>query len=218
MLTNEIRLKLDEGLAKLGADSAIEVSEGQRCQLMSFLTLLIKWNKAYNLTAIRDPELMVSHHLLDSLTVHPHLRGKRLADIGTGAGLPGMPLAIINPDREFLLVDSNSKKTRFITHAITSLGLVNVAAWHGRSEHYEAGAGFDTVMCRALAGFPKLLEIGSHLISDNGRLVAQKGIVPEDELAQLPEGWSAQSYPVTVPFLEDKSRHIIVLQHTPEPC
>ncbi len=217
MQIHELRLKLDEGLAKLGSDSAIEVSEAQRGQLMAFLALLIKWNKAYNLTAIRDPELMVSHHLLDSLTVHPHLKGERLTDIGTGAGLPGMPLAIINPDREFLLVDSNSKKTRFVTHAVASLGLGNVAVWHGRSEHYEAGAGFDTVMCRALASFPKLLEIGSHLISGNGRLVAQKGVVPEDELAQLPQGWSALSHPVTVPFLEDKSRHIIVLQHTPEP-
>jgi len=211
MTEDALRLKLDQGLAQLGR---VGVTDAQCSQLMAFLALLIKWNKAYNLTAIRDPDLMVSHHLLDSLTVHPHLRGERLADIGTGAGLPGLPLAIINPDRQFLLVDSNGKKTRFITQAIAALKLENVAVWHGRSEHYEAGAGFDTVMCRALASFPKLLEIGSHLISSGGRLVAQKGIVPEDELAALPKDWGAQIHPVAVPFLEEKSRHIIVLQQS----
>ncbi|MFK8032024.1 MAG: 16S rRNA (guanine(527)-N(7))-methyltransferase RsmG [Gammaproteobacteria bacterium] len=214
MSQSELNKRLEAGLALLTANVAT-VNDSQREQLIHFLELLIKWNKAYNLTAVRDPELMVSHHLLDSLTVQPHLFGKSMADIGTGAGLPGMPLAILNPEREFLLIDSNGKKTRFITHAVASLGLKNVTVWHGRSEHYEAGPGFDTVMCRALANMPKLLEIGGHLLSEGGRLVAQKGLVPEEELKQLPEGWSSESFPVKVPFLEDKARHIIVLHHQP---
>ncbi len=212
-----LRQRLETGLAALADDFGLEVSAAQVTQLISFLNLLIKWNKTYNLTAVRDPELMVSHHLLDSLTVQPHLLGPSVVDIGTGAGLPGMPLAIMNPDTSFLLIDSNGKKTRFVTHAVAQLGLTNVSVWHGRSEHYEAGPGFDTVMCRALASFPKLLEIGGHLLNKEGRLVAQKGLVPEDELESLPESWVARCFPVRVPFLEDKTRHIIVLQHRPEP-
>ncbi len=212
-----LRHKLEEGLALLEEDIGLSIGERQVATLMDFLDLLIKWNKTYNLTAVRDPLLMVSHHLLDSLTVHPHLHGSSVADIGTGAGLPGMPLAIVNPDTRFLLLDSNGKKTRFVTHAVAQLGLSNVSVWHGRSEHYEAGPGFDTVMCRALASFPKLLEIGAHLLNSNGRLVAQKGLIPEDELASLPSEWVAECTPVRVPFLEDKTRHIIVLKNRPEP-
>jgi 16S rRNA (guanine527-N7)-methyltransferase len=212
-----LRQQLESGLATLADDYGLVVSDAQVTQLISFLNLLIKWNKTYNLTAVRDPALMVSHHLLDSLTVQPHLLGQSVVDIGTGAGLPGIPLAIINPDKKFLLIDSNGKKTRFVVQAVAVLGLANVSVWLGRSEHYEAGPGFDTVMCRALASIPKLIEIGGHLLNPKGRLVAQKGLVPEDELESLPDSWVADCVPVQVPFLEDKTRHIIVLQHRPEP-
>lgn len=217
MSDSSLEQRLGAGLEMLSAEIGLTVDADAQARLLEFLKLLIKWNKTYNLTAVRDPELMVSHHLLDSLSVHPHLAGTSLADIGTGAGLPGMPLAIVNPDRQFLLIDSNSKKTRFITHAVARLGLTNVTVWHGRSEHYEAGAGFDTVMCRALASIPKLIEIGGHLLSRGGRLVAQKGHVPKDELGELPDQWLATTVAVDVPFLEDKTRHIIVLQQKPDP-
>lgn len=210
---NSLRSTLVRGVELLTQTQKLQISERQLDLLLDFLNLLIKWNKAYNLTAVRDPRQMVSYHLLDSLSVQPHLDGKRIIDIGTGAGLPGMPLAILNPERSFLLLDSNSKKTRFIKQAVVTLGLENVSVWHGRSEHYEAGPGFDTVTCRALASVPRLLEIGAHLLGPSGRLVAQKGFVPEDELAHLADGWEARSFAVDVPFLEEKTRHIIVLQN-----
>ncbi|MEM7082816.1 MAG: 16S rRNA (guanine(527)-N(7))-methyltransferase RsmG [Pseudomonadota bacterium] len=206
-----LRRQLDEGLS--GLQNATRPNDTQCGQLVAFVALLAKWNKAYNLTAIREPADMVSHHLLDSLTVAPHLHGQRCVDIGTGAGLPGLPLAITHPDKSFLLIDSNSKKTRFITQAVAALSLLNVEVWQGRSEHYEAGAGFDTVMCRAVASLPRLVEIGGHLLNNGGRLVAQKGRMPDAELAELPVGWRATTHVAQVPGLENKTRHIIVLTH-----
>lgn len=198
---------LAAGIAQL----PIEVTAAQHELLMTFVELLHKWNRTYNLTAVRDPALMIGNHLLDSLSIQPHLAGQTMADIGSGPGLPGIPLAIINPERSFLLVDSNSKKTRFIIQAAAQLGLNNVEVFHGKAEDYPAQPGFDTVMCRALASVPKLLEIGGHLINQGGRLVAQKGLLPDDELAHLPDPWRVEFYKVEVPMLDDKQRHVVIL-------
>jgi len=185
---------LDDGLAEL----SLPIDAAQRDQLMQFVELLHKWNGVYNLTAVREPQRMISHHLLDSLSIQPHL-------------VAGIPLAIINPERSFLLVDSNSKKTRFMRQAVGHLGLENVDVFHGKAQDYPAQPGFDTVMCRALASVPKLLEIGGHLLNNGGRMVAQKGLLPDDELAQLTAPWQAEFYKVEVPMLNDKQRHVVIL-------
>ncbi len=158
--------------------------------LLKFIALIAKWNKAYNLTAVRDPEAMVSLHLLDSLAVCPHLHGARLIDIGTGAGLPGIPLAIYQPDKEFVLLDSNAKKTRFVQQAILELGLKNVSVLHSRVEDYQPAALFDTVLCRAFANMQTILTLTGHLLTENGLLLAMKGQTPTDELVQLKQSFT----------------------------
>lgn len=188
------------------------LDDAARARLMDFVSLLTKWNAAYNLTAVREPEAMVRHLLLDSLTVLPFLQGRQVIDIGSGAGLPGIPLAIASPQVNFLLLDSNGKKTRFLIQAKSRLGLNNVAVFRGRVEDYPAGPGFDTVVCRALAGLPKLVAMGGHLLNEHGIFVAQKGQFPAAELEQLPAEWSATVKRVPVPSLEDRERHIVVMR------
>jgi len=202
--------RLKQGLEMLGCN----YSASQIKHLLDFVELLQKWNKTYNLTAVRDPLEMIAHHLLDSLAIEPHLRGEKIVDIGSGAGLPGIPLAIDNPERLFLLVDSNSKKTRFIQHTAAHLGLENVSVFHGRGQDYPAEPGFDTVVCRALAALPKLIEIGGHLVVPGGIIVAQKGLLPIEELAELPQDWVATETRIQVPFLEAQERHVIIMQRT----
>ena len=174
----------------------------------------MKWNKAYNLTAVRERQQILSHHLLDSLSVLPHLFGTRIADIGSGAGLPGIPLAIAAPANFYLLVDSNGKKTRFLVQAVAELGLPNVEVFHGRSQDYPATPGFDTVVCRALASLPNLISMGAHLLTADGVIVAQKGQYPATELENLPAHWDASCTEVSVPLLETKDRHIVKMRKT----
>lgn len=172
---------LSEGLAFLKLPADQEKLE----LLLKFIDLIAKWNKAYNLTAIRDKEEMARLHILDSLAVCPHLHGKRLIDIGTGAGLPGIPLAIYCPDMEFVLLDSNAKKTRFVQQAILELRLKNVSVLHSRVEDYQPTQGFDTVVSRAFASMADIMKLTAHLLNKDGLLLAMKGQQPEEELAGL---------------------------------
>jgi 16S rRNA (guanine527-N7)-methyltransferase len=174
----------------------LSIDEGKVEQLLGFIKLLEKWNKAYNLTAIRDKEAMVRLHLLDSLAIVPFIEGKRVIDIGTGAGLPGIPLAIYLPNIEFVLLDSNAKKTRFVQQAIIDLKLGNVSVCHNRVEQYHPEKGFDTAITRAFASLSDIVQLTAHLLNKCGVLLAMKGQAPD-----VPELESAITtlIPVNVP-------------------
>ncbi|MDD1631388.1 MAG: 16S rRNA (guanine(527)-N(7))-methyltransferase RsmG [Methylococcaceae bacterium] len=165
-------------------------------QLLGFIKLIEKWNKAYNLTAIRDREAMVRLHLLDSLAIVPFIEGKRVIDIGTGAGLPGIPLAIYLPEIEFTLLDSNAKKTRFVQQVILELKLKNASVCHNRVEQYHPEKRFDTAITRAFASLSDIVELTAHLLSKDGILLAMKGQVPD--VSRL-ESAKTELYPVKVP-------------------
>jgi 16S rRNA (guanine527-N7)-methyltransferase len=180
-MKNVCQQKLQQGVAALD----LSIAEFQQEQLLRFIQLIEKWNKAYNLTAVRDPLDMVSLHLLDSLAILPHVKGTRVADIGTGAGLPGIPLAICRPDCHFTLIDSNSKKTRFVQQAVLELQLKNVEVVHGRVELFKPQLLFSTVISRAFASMGDIVQLTRHLLLDEGLLLAMKGQIPEQELASL---------------------------------
>ncbi len=193
------------GLAKLGQPSRL------RDPLLAFLHLLEKWNGAYNLTAVREPEKMATHHLLDSLAVMPYLRGRRIVDVGAGAGIPGIPLALACPGLEFVLLDSNAKKTRFITQAIHELGLANVSVQRARAEDYRPARLFDTVISRAFASLAEMLDMTQHLGAPDGVFVAMKGNYPQDELMAVPSQFKVDCVAaVQVPGL-DAQRHVVCL-------
>jgi 16S rRNA (guanine527-N7)-methyltransferase len=197
-----------------GRQLCAEPTAAQAAALARFLAELERWNRRINLTAIRRIEDMVAGHVLDSLAVRPYLQGPRILDIGTGAGLPGLPLAIVEPGLEFVLLDSNGKKLSFVRHVIGELGLDNVEAVGARAEDYQPGAGFDTVIARALAALPRLVELSSHLVGEDGRLLALKGRYPAAELdaiASLP-GWDCDVTALCVPGLESRDRHLVTLQ------
>jgi 16S rRNA (guanine527-N7)-methyltransferase len=175
------RTILESGLNTLNLPHNTEQIE----QLLAFIKLIAKWNKAYNLTAVRNNEDMARLHILDSLAILPHIEGKRVIDIGTGAGLPGIPLAIFLPDIEFVLLDSNAKKTRFVQQVILELKLKNVSVLHHRVEDYQPEQGFDTVTMRAFASLPDIMKLTAHLLNPDGVLLAMKGQIPEAELAEL---------------------------------
>lgn len=187
---------LQQGLQELN----IGTDESQLELLLAFIKLIEKWNKAYNLTAVRDREDMARLHILDSLTVLPFIKGNHVADIGTGAGLPGIPLAIFLPDVEFTLVDSNSKKTRFVQQAILELKLKNVNVIHSRVENLPADSLFSTVIMRAFASLQDIMRLTSHLLDKQGILLAMKGQQPEEELIKFGAQYSV--IPVTVPGVE----------------
>jgi 16S rRNA (guanine527-N7)-methyltransferase len=183
---------LVSGLQSLNLSQAEDKVE----QLLGFIKLMEKWNKAYNLTAIRDRDAMVRLHLLDSLAIVPFIEGKRVIDIGTGAGLPGIPLAIYLPEIDFTLLDSNAKKTRFVQQAILELKLKNVSVCHNRVEQYHPEKSFDTVITRAFAGLSDIVEMTAHLLSKDGVLLAMKGQIPD--LPKL-ESAKTEMIPVNVP-------------------
>ena len=210
MTPDELRQKISDGCKALGQ----EASDEQLRQFAWLLTELERWSRRVNLTAIRDIGDMIAGHLLDSLAVRPFLQGSTVIDIGTGAGFPGLPLAIAEPGRSFTLLDSNGKKISFVQHIVTKLGLGNVTAVKARSEDYAPDERFDTVIARALATIPKIIGLGGHLASEKGVLLALKGKYPADELEQLvhlPEQWAWKSEEVSIPGLPEHSRHIIRL-------
>jgi 16S rRNA (guanine527-N7)-methyltransferase len=201
-----LRPELEAGLRALGLDVALATP------LLDYVALLVRWNATYNLTAIRDPREMIAKHLLDSLAMHPYVDGiGRLADLGTGAGLPGIPLAIAKPGLQVSLVESNGKKVRFMREAIRKLGLTNAEAVESRIEAFDAPGRFDAITARALATLPLILESGGHLLRPGGVLLAMKGVVPSEEIAALPPGWRVRElHPMRVPGL-DAERHLIVV-------
>ncbi len=199
------RHQLLEGCTELN----LIISEDQASLLLTFIDLIEKWNKAYNLTAIKTKQDMVALHLLDSLTVLNHLHGQRIIDIGTGAGLPGIPLAICRPDLSFTLVDSNSKKTRFVQQAVLELRLTNVEVVHSRAEDYRPIIGFDTVLTRAFAELSEIIKLTRHLLAQDGSILAMKGQVSETEMAN--NQLSATVVPVRIPGVEAE-RNLILLR------
>lgn len=200
-----LRERLDAGLAALG----LTVGETQRGGLIAYLALLVRWNQAYNLTAVRDPLEMVGRHLLDSLSLVPHLYGGSVLDLGTGAGLPGIPLALVCPERHFWLLDGNSKKTRFVRQAVMDLRLSNCEAVHARMESYQPGRKFATIVARAVASVSELKALGEPLLDRPGRLLLMKGRMPEDELEHLiPCPDALRIHRVEVPFVVGE-RHLI---------
>jgi 16S rRNA (guanine527-N7)-methyltransferase len=211
---SDFAARLAAGAAALGAT----LEPGQLAQFDRLTAELMKWNKAYNLTAITEPGAILTHHLLDSLAAHTQLAGTRVADVGTGAGFPGLPLAIVNPARHFTLIDAVDKKLRFIDHAARELGLANVRTRHGRVEQL-AGETFDTVIARAFAPLPRLVAFVAPLVAPESRVIAMKGRWPppagdaQGDGGPLPAGWRIQAvHPVTVPGLAE-ARHLVLLHH-----
>ena len=174
--------------------------------------MLERWNRKVNLTAVRDRDAMVTVHILDSLAARPLLRGTTVLDIGTGAGFPGLPLAIVEPDRRFVLLDSINKKIQFVQHAAAVLGLTNVEAVKARAEDYAPGYRFDTVIARAVASLPQLLELAGHHVGEGGVFIALKGRYPAEELRQIPAGWDYTIEELSVPGLDAGSRHAVLLR------
>jgi 16S rRNA (guanine527-N7)-methyltransferase len=204
----ELRAELDAGLAALALDPALAMP------LLAYLALLDRWNRTYNLTAIRDPREMVGKHLLDSLAMHPYIGAGNLADLGAGAGLPGIPLAIAKPGLRLTLVESNGKKARFLREAVRTLGLANARVAESRAEALDEPGAYDAITARALATLPLIIALGGHLLKPGGRLLAMKGAVPDDEIASLPAGWRVESVqPLTVPGLAAE-RHLVVVART----
>ena len=207
MRSDKLTQEISEGCKQLGQAA----SEQQVAQFVTLLTELERWGARVNLTAIRNIPDMISGHLLDSLAVRPFLSGTNIIDIGTGAGFPGLPLAIAEPGRTFTLLDSNGKKINFVQHIVTTLGLENVTPVKARSENYASSEPFDTVIARALASIPKIIELGGHLLGEKGVLLALKGKFPAAELEQLPDQWRWDSDEVSIPGMPQHSRHIIRL-------
>jgi 16S rRNA (guanine527-N7)-methyltransferase len=187
----------------------IDMSKAQAAQMLRLLDELDDWNQRMNLTAIRDRDAQLTKHLLDSLSVQRFLQGRRIVDIGTGAGFPGLPLAIVNPEREFTLVDSTAKKLKFVDHVAQTLGLSNVTTVHTRAETFRTPWRFDSVTSRAVGALGRFVDWAGHLCVGGGRLLAMKGREPHDELAALPSGWKiAAIHRVEVPGLGEE-RHIV---------
>ncbi len=205
-------MSLDERLIHDAATLGVTLTPAGAARLLALTGELALWNETHNLTAITELGAMLTHHLLDSLAIQPDLQGTRIADAGTGAGFPGLPLALVNPEREFTLIDSNNKKIRFVTHAVALMGLTNVIPVHARSEALKPQAPFDTVVARALAPLPRLLPFVAPLCGRHTRVLAMKGRWPESELKELPKSWRLTgSRTLTIPGL-DAARCVLVLQ------
>jgi 16S rRNA (guanine527-N7)-methyltransferase len=178
-----------ERLVRDAALLGVSLSPADAARLFTLLDELERWNRSYNLTAIGTRAQMITHHLLDSLSISPDLTGARIADAGTGAGFPGLPLALANPQRHFTLIDSTAKKIRFVSHAAELLGLENVRAVQARVERFPAGVFFDTVVARAFGPLPRLVRQVAPLCGPATRVLAMKGRRPEAEIAALPRPW-----------------------------
>ena len=203
----ELNTLLMNGCAEMG----IALSEQQQQLLIEYIQLFEKWNKAYNLSAVRNVRQMIGRHLLDSLVVAPLITGKRFIDVGTGGGLPGIPLAIMFPERQFTLLDSNGKKTRFLYQVKSQLKLDNVEVVNTRVEAFQPDELFDGVISRAFASLLDMTTGCKHLLRKNGRFWALKGIYPDDELSALEKNYKVKaSYPLSVPG-EEGERHLLEL-------
>ena len=200
--------RLDAGLAAM----AVDLDARARHRLILYLGLLAHWNRAYNLTAVRDPVEMIPRHLLDSLAVMPYLRGQRCLDVGSGAGLPGLVLAVACPSVSWVLLDSNAKKCRFLNHATMELGLDNVRVERNRVEDFHPGPCFSTIISRALCSLGDFVAGARHLLAPGGCWLAMKGRNPERELPALTaSGERTEVVPVRLPELENEQRHLVIV-------
>jgi len=205
-----VTVSIVDGARELG----IELSAEQARKLLAHLDLVDEWGERMNLTAIRDREQQLTKHVLDSLSIRPWLRGERIADVGSGAGFPGIPLAIVEPARRFALIESTGKKCRFLEHACGALALANVDVVQSRAEAYRPDVRFGTVVARAVGPIAELVRCAGHLVAGNGRLLAMKGRLPDKELAASLNGWKlAGVHRLTVPGL-DEERHLVELCHS----
>jgi 16S rRNA (guanine(527)-N(7))-methyltransferase GidB len=202
-------LSLEEGLVALG----LELGTFAKKRLTQYVRLLDKWNRIYNLTGVRDPLLAIPRHILDSLSVLPYLDGARVLDVGSGAGLPGIPLAIASSDRQFVLLDKGAKKIRFLTQVACELSLVNVTSVHSRLQDYQPPHAFVTVIARAFAPVERFVASAGHLCSDKGRILAMTGPPPVTTRESLPAGYRLQAvFPLKVPGL-CRPRHLVWVTH-----
>ncbi len=202
---------LAEGLAQGLERLELALDVGVQARLLAYLDLLAKWNRSYNLTAVRKPEQMLVRHLFDSLAICPYIRGPQILDVGTGAGLPGIPLALACPEHDFTLLDSNSKKTRFVTQALAELGLGNVTVVQSRVQTFEAAADFDTIVSRAYSTLAEFVRDVQPLLAADGILLAMKGVYPTTELAELAAPFKlAQNVELQVPGLDAKRNLLII--------
>ena len=200
--------ELAQGLDSLG----LNLDKATQEKLLAFLDLLAKWNRSYNLTAVRKPAQMLVRHLFDSLVIHPHLHGSQVLDVGTGAGLPGIPLALVCPQCHFTLLDSNSKKTRFVTQAVAELGLDNVTVVQSRVEVFAPPVKFDTIVSRAYSSLAEFVSGVEHLLAIDGVLMAMKGVYPATELTELPKPYTlAKNIELRVPLL-DAERNLLIIK------
>ena len=204
MISNDLML---EGLRQLRLEAVPDLAE----RLGAFITDLVKWNKVYNLTAIREIEQIIPQHIFDSLSVYPYITGRTIVDVGTGGGFPGIPLAMVMPDRQFTLLDSNGKKTRFLQQMVINHHLTNCVVVQSRAESFAAR--FDVVICRAFATLDEIVTQAGHLVAEEGQLLAMKGRL-QDDFASLPSIFFVRdAHKLVVPGL-DADRHLIALQRT----
>ena len=204
---------LDKSLANQlaqGCDAlAVATDAATQERLLAYLELMIKWNRAYNLTAVRDPQQMVTRHLLDSLSIAPYIHGAKLIDVGTGGGLPGVPMSILFPQRQFHLLDSNGKKTRFLFQVKTALGLDNMKVHQARVEAFDSEIPFDAVLSRAFASLEDMVDGCRHLLSSGGHFLAMKGAYPGEEIAVVEDRCQLEAvHTLNVPGL-DEQRHLV---------
>lgn len=213
-MANNLEAELSAKLKNLLKQTALSLTEQQEKQLVQLVLLLNKWNKAYNLTSVRDPIEMLVKHILDSLVVSPYLQGDRFIDVGTGPGLPGLPLAIINIDKTFVLLDSLGKRISFIRNAVRELGLTNVETVLSRVEEYQPDHQFDGVLSRAFASLKDMTDWCHHLPDQNGAFYALKGQYHQDEIAELSNNFSvSEVIELNVPELIGE-RHLILIKQT----
>ncbi|HAU3361156.1 TPA: 16S rRNA (guanine(527)-N(7))-methyltransferase RsmG [Salmonella enterica subsp. salamae] len=199
-------------LSRLLDEAGISLTDHQKTLLVAYIDMLHKWNKAYNLTSVRDPAEMVVRHILDSIVVAPYLQGQRFIDVGTGPGLPGIPLAIVLPDAHFTLLDSLGKRVRFLRQVQHELKLENITPVQSRVEVYPSEPPFDGVISRAFASLNDMVSWCHHLPGEKGRFYALKGQLPEDEIASLPDDFSVESVEkLRVPQLEGE-RHLVIIK------
>ncbi len=199
--------QLKRGLIALG----LTLDRDTQQRLLEYVALIEKWNRAYNLTAIREPEKMVSHHLLDSLAVAPHLHAKRLLDVGSGAGLPGIPLALAKPDTQVILLDSNHKKAAFLNQAVIELKLKNAEVCSERVESWQTQNRFDVIISRAFSDIAEFVRVTRHLLAPGGVFAAMKGLHPYEEIDKLPPDCKVrQVLPLAIPGL-DGARHLVLI-------
>lgn len=197
--------QLEAYLAEINLPATAE----QKKQLLDFVGMLNKWNKAYNLTSVRDPEIMLVRHIMDSLVVSKHLQGERFIDVGTGPGLPGIPLAIMNPDKTFVLLDSLGKRIRFQKQVAFELGIHNISSIESRVEAYQPEQKFDGVLSRAFASIHDMLTWCHHLPAEHGQFYALKGQLSDEEMQQIPAGFVVtETIELQVPRL-DEQRHLL---------